>query len=298
MHGDVLLIGKRILQNDAVAGLFSRHVASLTRATAVPQGVGVHNTASVQMKRSVRGTAPASSAAPMEAARATYLLQAEKRFAHTVRLSIDICPDPSSTVLDIGRSHLSHRLLAYYNSVTTLGLPLEVTRQYPHSTAAEPPARKDYAGHIVCDLNTAQYRERLDVDRTFDLIVFADVIEHLTTAPELVLRLLRSLLSEGGSILCTTPNAASLNKRVLLAMGKNPFERIRLDPNNPGHFREYTKAELYEIGESAGLFVVSHGYVDYMLPRGSWLRRAAVIAAHQFPRIIRPLSAGQFIIYR
>jgi len=250
------------------------------------------------MMRGVQGSSLALEETAIDATRANYLLQARERFAHTVRLAISICPDAAAIVLDIGRSNLSHQLLAYYESVTTLGLPLESTLRYPHSAGAEPPDGKDYTGHIVCDLNTAQYRDRLDTAYLFDLIVFGDVIEHLTTAPELVLRLLRSMLRKNGSILCTTPNAAGLSKRVRLMLGKNPFERIRMDPNNPGHFREYTKAELYEIGRWAGLEIASHGYVDYILPHGPWLRRAAVTAAHQLSRTVKPLSDAQFIVYR
>lgn len=233
-----------------------------------------------------------------EASRVNYLRQMQERVVHTVRRAISLCPDRSASILDIGRSRLSRELLAYYDTLTTLGLPLEVTRRYPHSAGWDPPAGKSYADHIVCNLNEAQYLDRLDVGRPFDLVIFGDVIEHLTTAPELVLALLRSLLRDGGYILCTTPNAVSLNKRVWLAVGRNPFNRIRLDPDNPGHFREYTKSELYEIGATAGLTVVSHEYFDDAFAQGSPVRRAALALAHQLARVMPSLSASQTIVYR
>ena len=68
----------------------------------------------------------------------------------------------------------------------------------------------------------------------YDVIVFAEVIEHLYTAPELVLPYLRELLVLGGVLLLQTPNAVSLRKRAKLLLGVNPFERIRTERDNPG----------------------------------------------------------------
>jgi hypothetical protein len=74
--------------------------------------------------------------------------------------------------------------------------------------------------------------------------VFAEVLEHLYTSPVLVLAALRRLLAPGGVLIVQTPNAASLPKRLKLLAGRNPFELIREDRSNPGHFREYTLDEI------------------------------------------------------
>jgi hypothetical protein len=42
----------------------------------------------------------------------------------------------------------------------------------------------------------------------------------------------------------------------------NPFERIRLDRSNPGHFREYTLAELLDMLTRAG-FTVEQTWMKY-----------------------------------
>jgi hypothetical protein len=81
------------------------------------------------------------------------------------------------------------------------------------------------------------------------------VIEHLYTAPQLVLAFVHTLLSDGGLLLLQTPNAASLQKRIKMAIGRNPYEMIRIDPTNPGHFREYTIRELRRLAEGAGFRV-------------------------------------------
>ena len=76
----------------------------------------------------------------------------------------------------------------------------------------------------------------------------AEVIEHLYTAPEIVLKCIKKIIKQNGYFIIQTPNAASLSKRMkLMFQGRNPYEMIRVDHNNPGHFREYTVDELEKI---------------------------------------------------
>src|SRR5205823_6516869 len=107
------------------------------------------------------------------------------------------------------------------------------------------------------DLNDAQSEDtwRRDIPR-YDVVVMAEVIEHLYTAPELVLGFLKTLVADNGLVIIQTPNAAALSKRLKLLFGRNPYELIRVDTTNPGHFREYTSRELIRIAEGAGFEVV------------------------------------------
>lgn len=227
--------------------------------------------------------------------RRRYFSEQADRIAETVRLCIQICPDPEAVVLDVGRSCLSSCLLSYYAAVTTLGRPLEIAKEYAHTTDWEPPAGKIYAGHIDCDLNRIPTRASAEGLSRFDLIVFAEVIEHLFAAPYAALAWLRYLLGDGGVILCTTPNAASLLRRLKLLLGRNPSEPLRYDLNNPGHIHEYTKKELYELGRLAGLEVVMHRYVDYRKFRGSGVRRAI---GWLVSRIVPSFAPDQIVLYR
>jgi hypothetical protein len=135
-------------------------------------------------------------------------------------------------LLDIGQSPLTPLLARRLGvAVDALGLepdgPLPSGRQY----------------HF--DLNHCQDRCSWRTELgPYPAIVFAEVIEHLHTAPELVLAYLHHLLEPGGMIFIQTPNAASLRKRLTLLLGRNPYQKIRSDPSNPGHFREYTADEL------------------------------------------------------
>ncbi len=205
------------------------------------------------------------------------------RFRYLLELARTCVPSPDAAVLDIGRSTLSTMLCNAYADVTTLGFPLA------------PDDRWGDIPHVVYNLNDAQARAPIPTDRTFDLIVMAEVIEHIHTAPELVLLMLQTVLKESGVLICQTPNAAALHKRVKALAGANPYEALRLNPTNPGHFREYTRGELIALGDKVGLTTVRHEFRNYFTGGGNAvsqaLFRAACWAVPGFRR-------GQTVVYR
>ena len=78
---------------------------------------------------------------------------------------------------------------------------------------------------------------------------------------------LKNLLTENGILLVTTPNAATIMKRlILLLKGKNPYEKIRCIAENPGHYREYTMNELIAIGARCQLDPVYAEYINFYSP--------------------------------
>ncbi len=145
-------------------------------------------------------------------------------------------------VLDVGLSPFTDILRRRLGrSVDTLGL--EPGGQDPR--------------HFQFDLNALAdpHAARPALPR-YALIVFAEVMEHLHTSPLLPLTFFRDHLVDGGVLVVQTPNAASLGKRVKLLAGLNPYEMIREDRSNPGHFREYTARELGRLAARAGLTVI------------------------------------------
>lgn len=152
--------------------------------------------------------------------------------------------DTASTLLDIGPSRLTSLLRERLGAeVDTLGF-------------GEDGASPGGGRHFGFDLNQAQWPElwRRDLPR-YDFVVMAEVLEHLHTAPALVLAFVKTLLAENGLLVLQTPNAASLPKRIKLLLGRNPFDMIRADPRNPGHFREYTRKELTALAADLGFRV-------------------------------------------
>jgi cyclopropane fatty-acyl-phospholipid synthase-like methyltransferase len=172
-----------------------------------------------------------------------YVAYHAPRFAYVLEV-LDRCGlGTGSTVLDIGPSRLTALIRERFGvAVDSLGFGED---------RAAPEGR-----HFEFDLNQAQRQEgwRRDLPR-YDFVVMAEVLEHLHTAPQLVLGFVRTLLADGGRLILQTPNAASLPKRLKLLLGRNPFEMIRADAMNPGHFREYTRKELLAIAADTGFRV-------------------------------------------
>jgi 2-polyprenyl-3-methyl-5-hydroxy-6-metoxy-1,4-benzoquinol methylase len=168
------------------------------------------------------------------------------RFYLTLEICKKLVPHPHARVLDIGPSFFTTLLAQEYKDVSTLGLDVKTDHGGQRNSSALALALP----HIKFDLNNSQNIEHCPrVTSGFDLIIFAETLEHLYIAPEYHLAFLGSLLTEKGLLLVTTPNAAIIMKRlILLLKGKNPYERIRLIAENPGHFREYTTKELIDIG--------------------------------------------------
>lgn len=165
------------------------------------------------------------------------------RYAFVLRLLGELGAGPDTRILDIGGSRL-----------TTL--VREATGARVDTLGFDPESTSSAGRHFHFDLNHSQHEAdwRRDLPR-YDIVVMAEVIEPLYTAPQLVLRFVRTLLADNGRLVLQTPNAASLTRRVKLLAGRNPYEMIRLDPTDPGHFREYTVAELTSVARAAGLRV-------------------------------------------
>lgn len=124
---------------------------------------------------------------------------------------------------------------------------------------------------IHYDLNDLYLKpENIPKLEQFDLIVCAEVLEHLYTGIDAILETFAKWLKLNGRIIIQTPNAASLHHRIKLLSGKNPFPPLRPNPLEPGHYREYTLGELKTSLEKAGLNptkIETHNYFNY---KGSW----------------------------
>lgn len=145
-------------------------------------------------------------------------------------------------VLDVGPSYESELLRRLPGAVVdTLGFGGE----------RFPPRERER--HVAFDLRDAERRDAWPELDEYDLVVCAEVIEHLPVSPVPALRFLGAALRPGGWLVLQTPNAARIGNRLRLLVGRNPFEPLREDSADPGHVREYTVEELLALGRAAGL---------------------------------------------
>jgi SAM-dependent methyltransferase len=153
-------------------------------------------------------------------------------------------------VLDIGPSFLSILLKEkYQNNLTLLGFAdLESTGG--HLPDIEILKQNNL---IVQDLNF--WKVDKNIHLKYDLIICAEVMEHLYSSPVILLQNFYNSLKSNGVLMIQTPNAVALKNRIKLLFGKNPYDIPRENVKNPGHFREYTVKELADITQKAGFEV-------------------------------------------
>lgn len=82
-------------------------------------------------------------------------------------------------------------------------------------------------------------------EKSFDVIVFAEVIEHVFDMG-IVLKKIKKLLKPDGYLILTTPNLATLGRRLLLLFGRNPYIEIVFEEGWGGHIRYFLKSTLSE----------------------------------------------------
>lgn len=113
-------------------------------------------------------------------------------------------------------------------------------------------ARPNYRTVWVCDLDQTLPEALRDV--RYDVIVCADVLEHLNQ-PEALLRALRPLLMAQGQLLLSVPNVTFLGVRLNMLAGR--FARTQEGLLDGTHRQFWDRAGLAELCQSAG-FRVEH----------------------------------------
>jgi SAM-dependent methyltransferase len=223
-----------------------------------------------------------------------YIQTHSRRFAFLLNLVAELLgrlkagAEAPAKYLDIG-PHMMTRLVDHFFErrvqINTLGW--ENPRLYDVARVST---------HFEFDLNDAYDSHRWPEAVEHDLVLMAEVIEHLYTAPEQVLAFLRRYVRPGGFLVIGTPNAVAIGHRLKMLLGRHPFERIRLDRTNPGHFREYTRQELVEVARGAGFTVDRVRYNDYSpSSRWLWLRPVVMLVPSFRPYmtlVLRRESAG------
>lgn len=81
-------------------------------------------------------------------------------------------------------------------------------------------------------------------DGEFDLVIFAEIIEHLLNDPCKVLREIKRVLKPNGTLILTTPNVARLENIARLISGGNIYDPYSGYGPYGRHNREYNRHEL------------------------------------------------------
>jgi 2-polyprenyl-3-methyl-5-hydroxy-6-metoxy-1,4-benzoquinol methylase len=175
-----------------------------------------------------------------------YFVGQQARYRHTMERIVELFPK-RCRILDIG-SHYLHQagllaLLGY--EVWGVDLPL-------FADAAFVKQRADMLGVRNCTTESLESGTFLEAhDGKFDLVVFTEIIEHITFNPVAYWARVYKLLDERGSIYLTTPNALRPSAFVSAAMRLFSFGGIGISVPSifsnvtyGHHWKEYSASEL------------------------------------------------------
>lgn len=92
-------------------------------------------------------------------------------------------------------------------------------------------------------------------DGRFDVVICGELIEHLPSGPDRMLFECCRVLTSGGLLLLSTPNAVSLARRISLARGTNIDSAFSSQGIYSRHNRNYSLAELRDLLRGNGFSV-------------------------------------------
>jgi 2-polyprenyl-3-methyl-5-hydroxy-6-metoxy-1,4-benzoquinol methylase len=192
-------------------------------------------------------------------------------------------PD-GSTVLDVGCSTGNFgEALEQLKGCTVTGVDL-------NENDIEEAGRRITAAYVF-DISGPGAREKLG---TFDVVVFADVIEHLPD-PRAALRAVHGLLNEGGIVVYSIPHMGHISVRLDLLEGRFPYAELGLLDRTHLHF--YDRHEVFDVFTGAGFAVTGESPVMVGYPP-HWtsvrLRAMGLDATPAFFDMLRVTEADVF----
>jgi 2-polyprenyl-6-hydroxyphenyl methylase/3-demethylubiquinone-9 3-methyltransferase len=211
-----------------------------------------------------------------------YLNAHLRRFLRTKELFEETWPSPGrGRVLDLG-AHWLHQSYLYARD------GYEVTGADFGSTLALPDVERFANSHGIrlvafTELESARALEAFP-DDAFDVVLFTEILEHLTFNPVAMWRQVHRVLAPGGRVVVTTPNYYALRGRLWnLSRLRNrlggglPVDEILRTPTHGHHWKEYSLREILRYFSLLSADFVPHKalYVEdyYLPPSYTWLPR-------------------------
>jgi methionine biosynthesis protein MetW len=129
----------------------------------------------------------------------------------------------------------------------------------------------------------------------FDVIVFADVLEHLKSPGEAIRNAARRL-SPGGVIITSIPNIAHLSIRVELMEGGFAYEKLGLLDDT--HLKYFTKRTIEDMFRAAGLSIQRLDATLYDLPEDRISERLRAVGLETTPEFWKQMNRDEARAYQ
>jgi 2-polyprenyl-6-hydroxyphenyl methylase/3-demethylubiquinone-9 3-methyltransferase len=238
--------------------------------------------------------------APLGGIGERYLLDHVERFRRTkALLTKDARLPAGALVLDIG-AHWLHQSVLYAIDgcrVTALDLPDTLSIERVRELAQR------YAIRLLINSSLEHPGALAAIaDDTFDLVLFTEIIEHLTFNPVAMWREIHRVMKPGARIAVTTPNYYALRsslrrwwRAVRRDGGGARIEDVLGVPTYGHHWKEYSRRELRRYFEllSPDFSCLRMAYTQEYMPALAARRGSALIAAVE--RVLPPLRPDLYL---
>ena len=169
-----------------------------------------------------------------------YLREDFKRFVYTLNL----IPGGDGDLLEIGSNpYFTSLLLRKYTNyilyhTNYFGADNSNEVQILHNVNNKEVVTFEYKNHNI-------ETTKVPFDKLFDVILFCEVLEHLTDDPMQAMLNLKNALKPGGVLILTTPNVNRIENISKMIAGVNIYDPYSGYGPYGRHNREYNKHELF-----------------------------------------------------
>ena len=192
--------------------------------------------------------------------------------------------EPNSTVLDIGCSSGNlGKALKKAKSIKVVGLDIEESDVLL--------AKKNLDEAHLLNIET----DDISHLGMFDIVVFADVIEHLLN-PIHALEKVKSVLKPGGKIVFSIPNMANVTIRLELLKGKFAYKDFGLLDRTHLHF--YDKQEVERVFTEAGFAIKEYDCTVRNIPDDILKKELALIGIELSTKLKQVMNDSEATIYQ
>jgi len=125
-------------------------------------------------------------------------------------------------------------------------------------------------------------------DASFDIVIFTEVLEHLSRDPSHTMSEINRITKLGGCIVLSTPNCASMRSVLRILRGGNPniYPIYQRKPSTDRHNHEYVPWEILELLKLSGYTLSTFKTIDvYKDPQFGCMRKfqaKAILALGKF----------------
>ena len=171
-----------------------------------------------------------------------------QRFIETKRLAYQSWQWKSATILDIGAHWLHQSVLYALDGHRVIAADFDTTLNV--SSSKKLASRHEIEPLVFNDLDSESVFDELP-ESSVDVVLFCEILEHLTFNPRAMWRAIYRVMKPGGRIILTTPNYYSLTNllrsgpRFLTGQGGGlSVAKLLMAPTHSPHWKEFSRREV------------------------------------------------------